>query len=177
MPTYSLLLLPILPPTPPSSPFSPFGGSLDPNCFFLPIPRDGGAVLNSSLKLQDPDVTLLLRSGRCEGAGGLDTAEGGLLRGKLVECASCIFRETSFNLRTSATVCYIFSPGFYLKLTKDIGRPLPDSVTYLSIIEQTSVRILSQSGVSLNRKYASALIIADRLSNSPADSVRNTAPC
>lgn len=110
------------------------------------------------------------------GRRGLDAAEGGLPTGKLVDRASSIFRETSFNLRTSATVGYIFSPGFYSKLTKDTGHPLPDSVTYLGIIEHTSVRILSQSSVSLNRKYARALIIADRLCKSPADSVRNTAP-
>lgn len=50
-------------------------------------------------------------------------------------------------------------------------------MTYLGIIEQTSVRLLSWSSVSMNGKSASALIIADRLGDSPADSVGNTAPC
>ena len=48
-----------------------------------------------------------------------------------------------------------------------------DPVTYLAIVEQTSVRFLPWSRVSLNRKYSNTLIIADTLCNSPADSVSN----
>ena len=100
---------------------------------------------------------------------GPSAGKGGLPTGGAADHASGIFRETSFHLQTSATVCNIFFPGFYSKLTKD-------AVTYLAIIERTSVRFLPRSHVSLNRKYASTLIVADRPWNSPADGVSNATP-
>lgn len=100
---------------------------------------------------------------------GPSAGKGGLPTGRAADHTSGVFRETSSHLQTSAPVCNIFSPGFYSKLTKD-------AVTYLAIIEQTSVRFLPLSHVSLNRKYASTLIVSDRPWNSPAGSVGNTTP-
>lgn len=129
------------------------------------------------MKLKGLDAILVILGGLRDGVWGLDPAKGSLPIGKPAGHVSYIFRETSSNLRTSVTVCSIFSPRFYSKLTKDTGPPHAGSVTYLGIIEQTSVRLPSWSGVSMNGKCASALIIADRLCDSPADSVGNTAPC
>ena len=88
------------------------------------------------MKLKGPDAPLPIPSGLGDGVRGLDSAKGSLPISKPVNYASYISRETLFNRRTSATVCNIFSPRFYSKLTKDTGPPHTDSVTYLSIIEK-----------------------------------------
>lgn len=51
-----------------------------------------------------------------------------------------------------------------------------DPVTYLAIVEQTSLRFLPWSRVSLNRKYSNTLIIADTFCNSHAGSVSDASP-
>lgn len=164
------------PPTHPTFPLSHHFGILRPRLLPRQIPEEPGVVPGFKMKLKGLDATLLILSG-LGGGGGLDPAKGSLPIGKPVGHASYIFRETSSNLRTSVTVCNIFSPRFYSKLTKDTGPPHTDSVTYLGIIEQTSVRLPSWSSVSMKGKCASALIIPDRLCDSPADNVGNTAPC
>lgn len=151
------MLLLILPPTPPS-PYPIVLGSSDLITATPKFLKEHGVVRGFRIKLKGLDTTLLILLSWGMACGGLDPARGSLPIGKPVDRASYIFRETSFNLRTSATVCNIFSPEFYSKLTKD-GElpPPPDSVTYLGIIEQTSVRFSSWSSVSMNRKYAKLL--------------------
>lgn len=164
------------PPTHPTFPHSHHFGILRPNYYHGKFLKNMGVVPGFKMKLKGLDATLLILSGLGDGVWGLDPAKGSLPTGKPVNHASYIFREASSNLRTSVTVCNIFSPRFYSKLTKDTRPTHTDSVTYLGIIEQTSVRLPSWSRVSMNGKCASALIIADRLCDSPADSVGNSAP-
>ena len=108
--------------------------------------------------------------------GGVGAGEGSLptgTRGPLPPTFSGKHPLISEHLQRSATY---FPQGLTGSRQQTPDTPLPGPVTHLGMAEEKSVGILSQSSVSLNRKDASALIIAGRVCNSPADHVCNTAP-